>query len=68
MMTFDDIGQHEVDNDKVKSSFGDKMKTCLTTIKCNNGYGQKQHKKAQTQGVNKYRLKKKRKVGFSNQF
>ena len=40
-MTFDDIGQHEVDNDKVKSSFGDKMKTCLTTIKCNNGYGQK---------------------------
>ena len=29
MMTFDDIGQHEVDNDKVKSSFGDKMKTCF---------------------------------------
>ena len=32
MMTFDDIGQHEVDNDKidkVKRSFGDKMKTCF---------------------------------------
>ena len=29
MMTFDDIGQHEVDNDKVTSSFGDKVKTCF---------------------------------------
>ena len=29
MMTIDDKEKHEVDNDKVKDSFGDNIKTCF---------------------------------------
>ena len=60
MMTFDDIGQHEVDNDKVESSFGYKMKTCFDHYLMQYWLWPKKAKQAQTQGVNKYRLKKKK--------
>ena len=59
MIAFDNIGQHEVNNDKVISSFGDKMKTCFDHNLMQYWLWPKIVQKAQTQGVNKYRLKKK---------